>query len=221
VNADPIALNRRLGHYTNFVNLLDCAAVAVPAGFRNDGLSFGVTLVAPAFSDSSLASIGDRFHRAEASGMGASREQPLPVHSRIVTSSTQDWTEVFVVGAHLSGMPLNHQLSALNAVLRREATTAPDYRLFVLKDSKPAKPGLVRGPGFNGPGIPGEVWSVPLHSFGHFVAQIPSPLGIGKVTLSDGSEVSGFLCEAHAVQGGVEITDQRGWRTYALKFLTP
>lgn len=220
VNADPLALNRRLGHYTNFVNLLDCAAIAAPAGFRSDGLPFGITFVAPAFTDASLASIADRFHRAGPSGMGAARAQSLPVQSRIATP-TPHWIEVFVVGAHLSGMPLNHQLSDLGAVLRREATTAPGYRLFVLKDANPAKPGLVRAPGFRGPGIPGEVWSVPSPAFGAFVARIPAPLGIGKVTLGDGSEVSGFLCEAHAVEDAPEITEQGGWRNYALKFLTP
>ena len=221
VNADPLALNRRLGHYTNFVNLLDCAAIAIPAGFRSDGLPFGVTLVAPAFTDTSLAAIADRFHRAEFSGMGAARDRGLPFPSHIATSSTRDWIEIFVVGAHLSGMPLNHQLSELGAVLRREATTAPDYRLFVLNDASPPKPGLVRAPRFRGPGIPGEVWAVPSAAFGAFVAQIPAPLGIGKVTLGNGSEVSGFLCEAHAVDGAAEITDSGGWRRYALKFLTP
>jgi allophanate hydrolase len=221
VNADPIALNRRLGHYTNFVNLLDCAAIAVPAGFRNDGLPFGVTLVAPAFTDAGLAVIADRFHRAGPSGMGASRDQGLPVQSRIATANAGDWIELFVVGAHLSGMPLNHQLSALGAVLRRDATTAPDYRLFVLPNAKPAKPGLVRAPGFRGPGIPGEVWAVPSASFGTFVAQIPAPLGIGKVTLEDGAEISGFLSEAHAVDGAADITGEGGWRRYAVKFLKP
>ena len=219
VNADPLALNRRLGHYTNFVNLLDCAAIAVPAGFRSDGLPFGVTLVAPAFTDASLAAIADRFHRADPSGMGAWHDQSLPLKSRIATINAQDWIEVFVVGAHLSGMPLNHQLTTLGAVLRREATTAPDYRLFVLPNAKPPKPGLVRAPGFRGPGIPGEVWAVPSAAFGTFVAEIPAPLGIGKVTLDDGSHVSGFLCEAHALEGAAEITDKGGWRRYALTLL--
>ncbi len=220
VNADPIALNRRLGHYTNFVNLLDCAAIAVPAGFRSDGLPFGVTLVAPAFADSSLASIADRFHRAESNGMGAWRDLPLNPRSSF-RARMGEWAEVFVVGAHLTGMPLNHELKSFGAVFQREATTASDYRLFVLPNTKPAKPGLVRTPGFSGPGIPGEVWNVPLHRFGHFVAGIPAPLGIGKVTLEDGSNVSGFLCEAHAVNGAAEITDQGGWRRYALRFLAP
>jgi allophanate hydrolase len=128
---------------------------------------------------------------------------------------------LFVVGAHLTGMPLNHELTSIGAVFQREAATAKDYRLFVLPETKPPKPGLVRAPGFSGPGIPGEVWNVPLHRFGRFVAGIPEPLGIGKVTLEDGAEVSGFLCEAHAVEGASEITGQGGWRNYALKFLKP
>jgi allophanate hydrolase len=218
VNADPLALNHRLGHYTNFVNLLDCAAIAVPAGFRNDGLPFGVTLVARAFADSNLGSIADRFHRAEPSGTGAWRDAP-PNPRSAIRAGMGEWAELFVVGAHLTGMPLNHELRSFGAVFQREAATAKDYRLFVLPETKPPKPGLVRAPGFSGPGIPGEVWNVPLHRFGHFVAGIPAPLGIGKVTLEDGADVSGFLCEAHATDGAAEITNQGGWRRYAVKFL--
>jgi allophanate hydrolase len=214
VNAEPITLNRRLGRYTNFVNLLDCCAIAVPAGFRRDGLPFGVTLVAPAFSDESLGAIADRFHRGEPGGMGAARDEPLPAQSRVSATPTQGWIEIFVVGAHLSGMTLNHQLTALGAVFRREAKTAADYRLFVLPDARPPKPGLVRMPSFRGPGIPGEVWAVPAPLFGGFVAQIPAPLGIGRVTLENGAAVSGFLCEAHAAERAVDITDQGGWRRY-------
>jgi allophanate hydrolase len=206
VNADPIALNRRLGHYANFVNLLDYAAIAVPAGFRNDGRPFGVTLVAPAFSDESLAIVADRFHRAEPGGMGAASDRPLPAESA-VRPATRGSIELFVVGAHLSGMPLNHELTSIGAALRREAKTAQDYRLFVLPETKPQKPGLVRTPGFRGPGIPGEVWSVPSTQFGPFVARVPAPLGIGKITLEDGAIVSGFLCEGHAVEHAADITD--------------
>ena len=129
--------------------------------------------------------------------------------------------ELFVVGAHLTGMPLNHELINIGAVLQREAKTAADYRLFVLPDTKPPKPGLVRMPDFRGPGIPGEVWAVPVHRFGSFVAQIPAPLGIGKVALEDGAAVSGFLCERHAVEGAAEITDQGGWRSYVMRSLAP
>jgi allophanate hydrolase len=180
-----------------------------------------VTLIARAFSDASLGAIADRLHRAAECGRGVARNEPLPAQSFIPTIASHDWIELFVVGAHLSGMPLNSQLTALDAVLRREAATAPGYRLYVLPDAKPAKPGLVRAPGFRGPGIPGEVWAVPATRFGTFVAQIPAPLGIGKVTLHDGTAVSGFLCESYAVDGAAEITDRGGWRAYATRPLAP
>jgi allophanate hydrolase len=121
---------------------------------------------------------------------------------------------VFVVGAHLSGMPLNRELLALNATLFREARTAADYQLFVLPGTAPAKPGLLRAPGSNGPGIAGEIWSLPPAAFGSFVAKIPAPLGIGKITLEDATQVSGFLCEAYAVKDAKEITALGGWRAY-------
>jgi allophanate hydrolase len=122
--------------------------------------------------------------------------------------------DIFVVGAHLSGMPLNKELLALGGTLRRAVKTAPDYRFFALPNTVPPKPGLVRSPGTFGPGIAGEVWALPPEGFGTFVAAIPAPLGIGKVTLEDGTAVSGFLCEAHALEGAREITQLGGWRAY-------
>jgi len=214
VNADPIARNARLGRYTNFVNLLDCCAVAVPAGFRSDGLAFGVTLVAPACSDGSLAGIADSFHRASDCGMGVARGAHIPEASRVVLAEDQSRIPVFVVGAHLSGMVLNHQLTELGGVFYAAARTAPDYRLYVLPRTWPAKPGLLRTPHDSGPGIVGEIWTLSAEAFGRFVAGIPSPLGLGKVMLEDGASVSGFLCEAHAVEDAFEITDFGGWRRY-------
>jgi allophanate hydrolase len=121
---------------------------------------------------------------------------------------------LFVVGAHLTGMPLNRELTDVKAELRGAVTTAPDYRLFVLPNTTPPKPGLVRAPGHAGPGIAGEVWLLDPADFGRFVAGIPAPLGIGKVTLADGEAVSGFLCEAFATSGADEITQLGGWRAY-------
>ena len=121
---------------------------------------------------------------------------------------------LMMVGAHLSGMPLNGELTGAGGVLARACRTAPDYRLFVLPGTVPPKPGLVRDPGFSGPGLEVEVWRLPAAAFGHFVARIPAPLGIGKVTLEDGSQVPGFLCEAHGVAGAREITAHGGWRAY-------
>jgi allophanate hydrolase len=129
-------------------------------------------------------------------------------------TDTNDLIPIVVVGAHLSGLPLNHQLTEPGGQLLRRGRTAPDYRLFALPNTTPPKPGLVRDPGFAGPGLDIEVWELPAGAFGRFVAQIPAPLGIGKVTLDDGSAAPGFLCEAHAVVGAREITQFGGWRAF-------
>lgn len=121
---------------------------------------------------------------------------------------------IVVVGAHLSGLPLNPQLTSTGGKLLRSCRTAPDYRLFALPNTTPPKPGMVREPGFSGPGLEVEVWSLPSDAFGRFVANIPAPLGVGKITLDDGSAVSGFLCEAHAVADAEEITRFGGWRAF-------
>ena len=212
MRADPIRLNSNLGRYTNFVNLLDCAAIAVPAGFRADGLPAGVTLIGPAFSDDALAVLGDRLHRALGTGPGKDREATLP--GAPLAPSAEGMIPIGVVGAHLSGMPLNVQLTSAGGVLMQATRTAPDYRMFVLPDTVPAKPGVIRDPGFAGPGLEIEVWGLPPAAAGAFVTAIPAPLGIGKVRLADGSEVSAFLCEAHAVVGAKEITALGSWRVH-------
>jgi allophanate hydrolase len=211
--ADPITLNSRLGRYTNFVNLLDCAAIAVPAGFRSSGLPGGVTLIAPAFTDDALAPLADALHRAAGSGMGKARTAPLPEESRLVPIA-DNTVAVVVVGAHLEGMPLNHELAGSGGRLIKSCLTAPEYRLFVLPGTVPPKPGLIAEPGFSGKGIAVEVWALSPAAFGAFVQKIPAPLGIGKIRLEDGTSVSGFLCEAHAVKGAEEITHLGGWRNY-------
>ena len=189
--ADPVALNARLGLYTNFVNLLDLAAITVPAGFRPDGLPFGITLIGPAFSDRALAALGARF-------LG---EAPIAVAATAV--------RVAVVGAHLSGMPLNRQLTERGARLVRAARTSRAYRLYDLADGRP---GLVRHG--HGACIEVEVWEMPAAGFGTFVAQIPPPLGIGTLTLEDGEQVKGFVCEAYALAGKQDISAAGGWRNY-------
>jgi allophanate hydrolase len=217
MQADPIVLNSRLGRYTNFVNLLDCAAIAIPAGFRPSGLPGGVTLIARAFTDDALAPLADGLHRAAASGMGSDRTAIIPDASRMAPQD-DGRIEIAVVGAHLTGMPLNRELTQAGGHLVRSCSTRADYRLFVLPDTVPPKPGLIHEPGFAGNGIAVEIWSLPADGFGRFVAKIPAPLGIGKVGLDDGSTVSCFLCEAHAISGAEEITPLGGWRAYmALK----
>jgi allophanate hydrolase len=205
VEQNPIGANSRLGRYTNFVNLLDYAAIAVPAGFRANGLPAGVTLIGPAFSDRSLARLGERLHDLAACGSGVSR--------------ATGYVDLAVAGAHLSGMALNHQLTDLGATLTGPARTAADYRLFALPGTTPPKPGLVRAPGFTGAGIALEIWRLSPAAFGRFVAALPQPMAIGRVHLADGSSVAGFLCEPCAVEGAVDITAFGGWRAYVASTL--
>jgi allophanate hydrolase len=207
--ADPVALNAKLGIYTNFVNLLDLAAVAAPAGFRPDGLPFGVTFIGPAFSEHSLAAYADELHRAIGAGAGKSGILPQAT----LPAPMADEITLVVAGAHLSGMVLNHELQAYGARLVAATTTAADYKLFALATTPP-KPGLVHAPGFAGTGIAVEIWSLAPADFGRFVAALPAPMGIGKVILQDGSTHPGFLCEAYALAGAKDITAFGGWRAY-------
>lgn len=203
VAADPVRLNSNLGYYTNFVNLMDLAAIAVPAGFRSDGLPFGVSLIGPAFSDDALLSLAERYLGETSITLGVPAE----------TAPSRDGVLLAVVGAHLTGQPLNHELTSRGARLVKTCRTAADYLFFAL-NTTPPKPGLIREPGFNGPGIEVEVWSVPESKFGGFVAKVPAPLAIGTVILDDGSSVKGFLCEPAALSNAREITRFGGWRNY-------
>jgi allophanate hydrolase len=210
VEADPVTLNENLGRYTNFCNLLDLAALAVPAGFRGDGLPCGVTLFAPAFHDPLLAAIGGAMHSAADLPLGAMGRRAAP-SLPTASPSAHPFLPIAVVGAHLSGQPLNHELVALGARLRRATRTAPHYRLYVLPDGK--RPGLVRRP-IGGVAIEAEVWGVPTSAVGALLATIPSPLALGSVVLEDGSVAHGFLCEAHAVEAARDISDFGGWRAF-------
>lgn len=210
VEADPVGKNSDLGYYTNFMNLLDFAALAVPAGFRADGLPFGVTLFAPAFADRDLLALGDRLQRASVDRLGATGH-PLPVDA--VAGGGEHVVPVAVCGAHLSGLPLNHQLTERRARLVETTTTAPVYRLYALPGGPPERPGLVRVAD-GGAAIEVEVWQMPASEFGAFVAGIPAPLGIGRITLADGREVPGFIAESVAIEGTAEITHLGGWRRY-------
>jgi len=198
VRRNPIALNSRLGTYTHFANLLDLCAVAVPAGLRDDGLPFGVMLTAPAFSDAKLLRLA---HWWEGSRSG---DYLRPANS----------VRLAVVGAHLAGQPLNHQLTSRGASLLRTTTTAPKYRLFALANTTPPKPGLLRVAEPQPNGIEVEVWQLTGEAFGSFVAEVPPPMGIGNLELADGSTVKGFICEPYALQGATEITTLGGWRNY-------
>lgn len=210
--ADPLALNARFGRFTNFANFFGAAAIAVPAGFTESGLPFGVQLVGPADSDDALAAFAARLHEKAACGAGLDRG--LIARSAPAAQSDGGWLEIAVVGAHLTGMPLNGELAAQGARLLRMARTAPHYRLHALSGTVPPKPGLVRDGGFAGPGLEVEVWTMPAGGFGRFVAGIPQPLGVGKVELDDGSLVTGFICEPAALANAQEITHYGGWRNY-------
>ena len=201
VRADPVEVNARLGRYTNFANLLDLAALAVPAG-TVAGLPFGIMLTGPAGSDARLAEIAARFDNAD--------------------------VDLLVVGAHLSGQPLNHELLTAGGTLLGPAATAPAYRLYAL-DTRPPKPGLVRvapvhpavspgdvpaGSAGAGESIAGEVWRLPAAGFARFMTGLTAPMAIGRVCLDDGRDVLGFLCEPAAVRGAADITSFGGWRDW-------
>ncbi len=216
--AEPVLRNTELGRYTNFVNLADLSALAIPATMREDGLPFGVTLIAPAWQDRKLAKIAQNLMvRAERAGitpptLGATKmrwQQPAILPSDTPDS---DEIEIMVVGAHLTGMPLNHQLTDRGGRLLQQTQTAPNYRLFAIAGTVPPKPGLVYDTA--GRAIVVETWALPRTALADFLAEIPSPLGLGKVTLADGREVTGFICEPRAVSGARDISSYGGWRAY-------
>ena len=213
MQADPVTLNGNLGAYTNFVNLLDYAALSVPSSIRADGLPFGITLIGPCGSDWQLAELGQRYHQASGMTQGATGE-PLPAPEPIAAVHPAPKVRVAVVGAHLSGMPLNVQLTERGASLVCSSATAPHYLLYALSGSVPPKPGLLRVAEGQGASIALELWDMPLEHYGSFVAMIPAPLGIGTLQLADGSSVQGFLCEAQALSGAQNISGFGGWRAY-------
>jgi allophanate hydrolase len=212
VAAEPLLLNSRLGTYTNFVNLLDLSALAVPAGFRGGGVPWGVTFIAPAWREAELLALGARWHERTGGPLGATGV-PLGSTPPIVEPARTDAVRLAVVGAHLSGLPLNHQLTERGARLIGPAQTAPVYRLYSLPGTLPPKPGLVRV-AQGGESVAVEVWELSNAAFGSFVAAVPPPLCIGTMTLAAGETVKGFLCEAHAVERARDITSYGGWRAF-------
>ncbi|MBI5128718.1 MAG: allophanate hydrolase [Rhodopseudomonas palustris] len=213
VLADPIALNSRLGTYTNFVNLLDLCGLAIPASIRIDGIPFGITLLAPGGRDAQLASLGRLFHADTELPMGATGQSQPPLNELEATAGTGQ-IQIAVVGAHLSGMALNGELTLLDGRLVCATSTAPDYKLFALKGTTPPKPGMLRVAPGAGAAIALEVWSLSPAAFGRFVASIPQPLSIGTITLADGAQVKGFLVEPAALDGARDITEFGGWRAF-------
>lgn len=208
---DPIRLNSNLGYYTNFVNLLDLAGVAFPGGFQRDGLPFGVTLLARAFTDAGLLELSDEIHRALDFPLGA-LDTRIPAKRKRPAASAVAAVRVAVCGAHMAGLPLNGQLVDRGGRLVRTALTAPRYRLYALPGGPPARPGMIRVE--PGKAIEVEVWEMPTSTFGSFVDGVPPPLAIGTVELADGEKVKGFVCEAHGTIDALDITELGGWRRY-------
>jgi allophanate hydrolase len=203
VLAEPIALNANLGLYTNFVNLLDMSALAVPAGFRENGTGFGVTLIGPAFADRALLALAERY--LEIFPMDAA--PPLDLTPR------KPGVKLAVVGAHLAGMPLHWQLTSREARLVSATRTAPAYKLYAMAETTPPKPALIHV-GDGGSSILVEVYELDFEAFGSFTAEVPAPLAIGTVTLEDGTSVKGFVAEPRALDGATDITELGGWRAY-------
>ena len=200
--AAPVALNSALGFYTNFVNLLDMAALAVPAGIRHNATGFGITLIGPANTDRALLDTADAYLALA----NLPSSPPLDMEGKMQT------VKLAVVGAHLEGMPLHWQLTSREAKFVGAYETAPNYRLYAMADSVPPKPALVHST--DGAAIAVEVYELGVAEFGSFVVEVPAPLAIGTVTLSDGSSVKGFVAEPRALTGAEDITALGGWRAF-------
>lgn len=216
LDADPIGVNAQLGRYTNFVNLLGWSALAVPAGFTaaldDGGLPFGVTFIGPAQADAALAAAGALWQAAVDLPLGATGAR-RPLMAPLRAPATEATLTLAVVGAHLSGLPLNAQLTERGTRLLEATHTAARYRLFALPGSTPPKPGLLRA-AEGGASIAVELWAMPMRQVGSFLALIPPPLGLGSLELTDGRWVHGFVCEAHALAAARDISDFGGWRAY-------
>ena len=203
VLAEPFALNANLGTYTNFVNLLNMAAVAAPAGFRTNGTGFGVSFLGPAWSETRMLALAERLAERM-----PPRRPPVDISSRPPT------VKLAVVGAHLSGMPLHWQLASRNARLVGAGRTAAAYKLYAMAGGSPPKPALVHVGIEDGVTIEVEVYELDLAAFGAFVAEVPPPLAIGTVDLETGEAVKGFVAEPRAVTGARDISQFGGWRAF-------
>jgi allophanate hydrolase len=214
IDTDPLGANALLGTYTNFVNLLGWCALALPAGFTEAGLPFGVTFIAPGAADAALARFGQTWEASLQLPMGATG-RPFTASTGAAWPASVPTMPIAVVGAHLSGLPLNGQLTERGATLREATQTAAHYRLFALPNTTPPKPGLQRASAVEaGAAIAVEVWDVPVDAVGSFLALIPPPLGLGSLELADGRWVHGFICEAHALTAARDVTAFGGWRAF-------
>lgn len=208
VEADPLVKNSHMGAYTNFVNFADLTALALPNSIRADGLPTGVTFIAPAWMDEALAKFGQKWQQASQLKLGTSELS----YEKITEISSGHSVKLAVVGAHLTGMPLNFQLTTRGGTLIKQTRTTSHYKLYALKNTTPPKPGLqYNAKGFS---IEVEVWDIPRALFGDIVAEVPAPLGIGNVQLIDGTWVKGFICEGYALEDATDISHFGGWREF-------
>ncbi|MGH8435113.1 MAG: allophanate hydrolase [Pseudomonas sp.] len=210
LHAEPLLRNAELGYYTNFMNLLDYAAVAVPSGFMRNGLPWGVTLFGRACTDQYLLSLADALQRQ--------RDLPLPGGRKLELSAPtnaarSDLARIVVCGAHLAGLPLNWQLTQRGGRLVEATRSSADYQLHALAGGPPLRPGMLRV-AEGGVAIEVEVWELPSRELGSFLTGIPAPLGLGKVQLADGRWESGFICEPYGLAGATDISHFGGWRAY-------
>jgi allophanate hydrolase len=212
LEADPVTPNSRLGTYTNFVNLMDLCGIAVPVAARTDGRPGSVTLLARAGQDGLAAGLAASLHARSGAMLGATKDR-VPTGEALPASPDATEIELAVMGAHMTGLPLNGELTRLGARFLQATETAPAYRLYALPGGPPHRPGMVRT-AEGGGAIRVETWALPLTQVGAFLAGIPSPLGLGTVTLADGRAVKGFLAEAAAVAGARDITALGGWRAF-------
>ncbi|QKE62569.1 allophanate hydrolase [Aquipseudomonas campi] len=210
LHAEPVKRNSDLGYYTNFMNMLDYAAVAVPAGFMANGLPWGVTLFGRAFTDQYLLSLADGLQRQHGLPLSGERTLDTPAPASVARN---DRARVVVCGAHLDGLPLNWQLKQRGGRLLQATQSSPDYQLYALAGGPPFRPGMVRV-AEGGVAIAVEVWELPSAELGSFLTGIPAPLGLGKVQLADGSWETGFICEPYGLAGAVDITHFGGWKAY-------
>ncbi|MCU4322344.1 allophanate hydrolase [Acinetobacter schindleri] len=208
VEADPLVKNSHMGAYTNFVNFADLTALALPNSIRADGLPTGVTFIAPAWMDEALTKFGQKWQQASQLKLGTSELS----YEKTTEISSGHSVKLAVVGAHLTGMPLNFQLTTRGGTLIKQTRTTSHYKLYALKNTTPPKPGLqYNAKGFS---IEVEVWDIPRALFGDIVAEVPAPLGIGNVQLIDGTWVKGFICEGYALEDATDISHFGGWREF-------
>lgn len=208
VEAAPLVKNSHMGAYTNFVNFADLSALALPNVIREDGLPSGVTFIAQAWMDQALANFGQIWQQATGLTLGTSQQH----YQKNIKIDSTHTVQLAVVGAHLSGMPLNFQLTNRGGTLLKKTKTAPNYHLYALKNTTPPKPALSYGA--TGYCIEVEIWEIPFARFGEIVAEVPAPLGIGNLKLIDGQWVKGFICENYALGDATDVSHFGGWRDY-------